>query len=102
MNKIYSEPILKAQSLIEGVKKQADVLAKKGIVVNVDALSAACRALELAGAEQDRVEAELKTVRDAAHMALEELKAVFNSSKTPIKQNFTPELWLTFGLQDKK
>ena len=56
MNKIYSEPILKAESLVEGVKAQADLLAKKGIVIDVDALSAACRALEQAGAEQDAAE----------------------------------------------
>ena len=30
MNKIYLEPIAKAQSLVAGVKAQADVLQKKG------------------------------------------------------------------------
>lgn len=30
MNKIYLEPIAKAESLAEGVRKQADVLEKKG------------------------------------------------------------------------
>ena len=38
MNKIYSEPIAKAQSLVVGVKAQADVLQKKGIVVDVERL----------------------------------------------------------------
>ena len=91
MNKIYSEPILKAESLVEGVKAQADLLAKKGIVIDVDALSAACRALQQAGAEQD-----------AAHAKLEELKALFIASKSPIKQSFPPEVWLSFGVLDKK
>lgn len=102
MNKIYSEPLSKAESLINGVRKQADTLAKKGIAVDVDALIAACRALEHAGAEQVAAEAKLKEVRDAAHSALEELKTVFNDSKAPIKQNFPPEVWLSFGLLDKK
>ena len=56
MNKIYQEPINKAESLIVGVKRCADSLAKKGIVINVDALSNACRALEDAGAAQDAAE----------------------------------------------
>ena len=38
MNKIYLEPIAKAQSLVGGVKAQADVLQKKGIVVDVERL----------------------------------------------------------------
>lgn len=102
MNKIYSEPILKAESLVEGVKTQADLLAKKGIVIDVDALSAACRALEQAGAEQDAAEAKLKEAREAAHAKLEELKALFMASKSPIKQSFPPEVWLSFGVLDRK
>ena len=102
MNKIYSEPILKAESLVEGVKTQADLLAKKGIVIDVDALSAACRALEQAGAGQYVAEAKLKEAREAAHVKLEELKALFIVSKSPIKQNFPPEVWLSFGVLDKK
>lgn len=102
MNKIYSEPILKAESLAEGVKKQAEVLAKKGICIDADMLSAACRALEQAGEAQDAAEAKLKEAREAAHACLEKLKEVFNASKAPIKQNFPPEVWLSFGVQDKK
>ena len=102
MNKIYSEPILKAESLVEGVKAQADLLAKKGIEIDVDALSAACRALEQAGAEQDDAEAKLKEAREAAHTRLEELKTLFVASKSPIKQNFPSEVWLSFGVLDKK
>ncbi len=102
MNKIYSEPILKVESLVEGVKTQADLLAKKGIVIDVDVLSAACRALEQAGAEQDDAEAKLKEAREVAHARLEDLKTLFVASKSPIKQNFPPEVWLSFGVLDKK
>lgn len=102
MNKIYLEPIVKAESLVEGVKKQADLLAKKGIVVDADRLSVACRALVQAGEAQDAVEAKLKEAREKAHASLEELKELFNASKAPIKQNFPPEVWLSFGIQDKK
>ena len=102
MNKIYSEPIAKAESLAKGIKQQADVLAKKGIVVDAGRLSDACRALEQAGEAQDAAEAKLKEAREAAHACLEELKEIFNASKAPIKQNFPPEVWLSFGIQDKK
>lgn len=102
MNKIYLDPITKAEALAEGVRKQADLLAKKGIVVDADRLSAACRALVEAGKAQDTVEAKLKEAREKAHASLEELKELFNASKAPIKQNFPPEVWLSFGIQDKK
>lgn len=102
MNKIYQEPIDKAQALVSGVKVQAELLAKKGIVIDVEKLSAACRALSEAGAVQYEAEARLKEARDAAHASLEELKELFVSSKTPIKQNFPPEVWQSFGLADKK
>lgn len=102
MNKIYLEPIAKAESLVDGVMKQADVLAKKGIVIDVEALSAACRALVAAGEQQDATEAKLKEARDAAHSRLEALKELIIVSKAPIKQCFPPDVWLSFGLQDKK
>lgn len=102
MNKIYSEPIAKAESLAKGIKLQAEVLAKKGIVVDAGKLLDACRALEAAGAAQDAAEAKLKEARDVAHNSLEALKELLIVSKTPIKQNFPPDVWLSFGLQDKK
>ncbi len=102
MNKIYLEPIAKAESLAEGVRKQADVLEKKGINVDVERLSAACVALAQAGEAQDAAEARLREAREAAHARLEELKEILNASKAPLKQNFAPEVWLSFGIQDKK
>ncbi len=102
MNKIYSEPIAKAESLAKGIKQQADVLAKKGIVVDADKLLDACRALEAAGSAQDAAEAKLKDARERAHNGLEALKELLIVSKTPIKQNFPPDVWFLFGLQDKK
>ena len=102
MNKIYSDPIAKAESLVEGVKKQAELLAKKGITIDVGCLSAACRELENAAAVQEEAEARLKEARNAAHSKLEALKEIFAASKAPVKQKFPPEVWLSFGLQDKK
>ena len=55
-----------------------------------------------AGAGQYVAEAKLKEAREAAHARLEELKALFIVSKSPIKQNFPPEVWLSFGVLDKK
>jgi hypothetical protein len=102
MNKIYLEPIAKTEALARGVKSQADVLARKGIRIDADRLSAVCRALEQAGRAQDAAEAKLKDAREAAHASLEELKEIFNASKAPIKQNFPLEVWLSFGIHDKK
>ncbi len=102
MNKIYLEPINKAHDLIEGVKKQNELLVKKGINIDVDMLSGMCKELEEAGRIQDNVESELKKARENAHRCLEQLKAAYTSSKTPIKQSFAPETWQSFGLTDKK
>lgn len=102
MNKIYLEPITKAQSLVAGVKAQVDVLQKKGIVVDVEKLQQLCVSLEEAGAAQDVAEEKLKEARAMAHNCLEELKACYSDSKSPIKQNFPPETWLSFGIVDKK
>ena len=102
MNKIYSEPIAKAQSLVVGVKAQADVLQKKGIVVDVERLQALCLSLEQAGAAQDDAEEALKEARAVAHNCLEEQKACYSDYKIPIKQCFPPETWLSFGVPDKK
>ncbi len=102
MNKIYEEPIKKAEALAEGVRKGASALERKGIVIDVEALCAACRALEEAGARQDAAEAQLKEARECAHKQLAQLKELFNASKVPIKQSFAPDTWLSFGLSDKK
>lgn len=102
MNKIYLEPIKKAESLVEGVKSHADVLGKKGIFIDVDRLQQICRNMEQAGALQDEAEAKLKEARAVAHSSLEELKEFYTEAKTLIKQNYPPEAWLSFGVPDKK
>ncbi|MBE6303280.1 MAG: hypothetical protein E7089_05030 [Bacteroidales bacterium] len=102
MNKIYSDPIEKAKMLIACVEKQKNILQGKGVSIDVDALSKACELLEEAGEKQAAVESELKVLREDAHRKLDVLKALYTEFKTPIKQNFSPEVWSVFGLPDKK
>lgn len=102
MNKIYVEPISKADELVEGIKKQSDLLAKKGIVIDVEKLSVACRELEEAGRIQDEAEAALKVARENAHAKLDALKEIYVASKAPVKQNYASEVWWSFGIPDKK
>lgn len=102
MNKIYLEPMQKAESLIKGFKAQAEALSKKGIVADVDKLQQLCNALADAGAAQDEAEARLKEARAVAHDCLTALKECYTEMKTPVKQSFPPEVWLSFGLVDKK
>lgn len=102
MNKIYSDPIEKAKMFVECVKKQEQILRGKGISIDVESLTKAYNLLEECGRKQEAVEAELKGVREEAHKKLEALKALYAEYKTPIKQNFSPEAWATFGLPDKK
>lgn len=102
MNKIYLEPVEKAQNFIEGVKKQQNLLVKSGIIVDVEELSRLCEALKEAGRRQEEAEEQLRIVREKAHSELNALKDLYSASKAPIKQNFPQETWLSFGLVDKK
>lgn len=102
MNKIYLEPVEKAKSLIEGVNKQSDLLAKHGICIDVERLNRLCDALYEAGLRQEEAEMGLKEARDAAHKLLDELKDFYAASKLPIKQNFPQYGWIAFGVVDKK
>ena len=61
-----------------------------------------CRLLAVRGSRPVRRRMLLKEAREVVHACLEELKEVFNAAKAPIKQNFPPEVWLSFGIQDKK
>lgn len=102
MNKIYLEPIEKAQSFIDGVKKQQELLVKNGITVDVDRLSALCESLKEAGRRQEEAEELLRIAREKAHSELNALKELYSASKTPVKQSFPQETWSSFGLVDKK
>lgn len=102
MNKIYLEPITKAENLMDGVKSQQDKLAKSGVIIDVQHIDMLCRSLEEAGRLQDEAEAALKVQREKAHACLDRLKEAYIEAKTPIKQNFPPESWALFGLMDKK
>lgn len=102
MNKIYLEPIMKAQMLIDGVNKQSELLAKNGIAIDVEQLKQLCDEMEMAGRIQDEAERQLKQLREKAHTSLNALKELYAASKLPIKQTFPQETWLSFGLIDKK
>ncbi|MBR2638056.1 MAG: hypothetical protein IKD40_04340 [Bacteroidaceae bacterium] len=102
MNKIYLEPIAKAHSLIEGVKNGTDLLIKKGIVIDVARLSSLCDSLETSGHLQDEAEESLRIAREKAHGDLQALKELYVDIKTSIKENYSQEMWQTFGVPDKK
>ena len=56
----------------------------------------ACFVVAQAGAGHDVAEVLLKEAREAVLAKLEELKTLFLALKSPIKQNFPPEVWLSF------
>lgn len=56
----------------------------------------ACFFVAQAGAGHDVAEVLLKEAREAVLAKLEELKTLFVVSKSPIKHNFPPEVWLSF------
>lgn len=102
MNKIYSDPLFKAESLSEGIAKHPEELLKKGIRPDTEQLKQICEALRQAAIEQEAAERTLSEKRAKAHDLLERLKNLYNDTKAPIKANFAPEEWSRFGCPDKR
>lgn len=102
MNKIYSDQIEKAKSLVAGIQNNIDVLQKKGLTFDVTELQALQKSLFESSQKQEEAEQTLKKLRDTAHTHLETLKNLYNDLKTPIKNNFPAEQWSQFGIPDKR
>lgn len=102
MNKIYSDQIEKARSLSAGIAENASLLSRKGLNPDMGKLNEKVQALTEAANRQEDAEKALYEARAKAHELLDELKALYNEAKAPIKLNYLPEEWAKFGLPDKR
>lgn len=103
MNKIYSEPIEKAQTLIEGLKQNREFLATQGYDLSlIDSLqydvTEMLREAQLIAEEEERVAQH----RSKCHGILERLKSDLLRGKLGIKNRFSPEEWNQYGVTDKR
>ena len=103
MNKIYSEPIDKANTLIEGLTRNQAYLKTKGYDLSVVELLQKYSA-ELA-VEGEKIAAEERAIaehRVQCHILLSRLKEHLQHGKDGIKQMFDQELWEQYGVTDKR
>ncbi len=103
MNKIYSDPIEKAQLLIEGLKKNRSYLETKGYDLSViERLEKACQEMTREGEAVAAEEEALSKHRAQCHTILTGLKRDLYSGKSAIKQMFDQEQWALYGVPDKR
>ncbi len=103
MNKIYSDPIEKAQLLIEGLKKNRSYLQTKGYDLSViERLEQACEEMTREGEAVAAEEEALSKHRAQCHRILNRLKTDLLAGKGGIKQMFEQEQWSQYGVPDKR
>lgn len=103
MNQIYSNPIQKAQVLIEGLEKHKSFLQAKGYDITViERLKKDCEQLSREGEAVAREEAALSKHRSECHIILERLRENLLSSKGAIKEMFDQDQWHQYGVSDKR
>ena len=102
MSKTYEMYLNKAQTLIDGLKKNLNVVSDYGI--NQEDLRKLEQAVQEAGKlneDVDRRRAELNLVVPQANKKLAEIKVAMNDMKRIVKHRVDPLRWTDFGVLDK-
>ena len=104
MAKVYAEQVMKAQTLVAGMKANFDLVKLRcGITMEQ------VKALEEAANEAARMNAEVEALREEvsrkasiANRKLDELKRNMMNAKRQIKSSFDPCKWAELGVLDKR
>ena len=103
MSKTIELQIEKSRVLIEGLSKNIDALAGKGISDSgLQLMTKDLEQLALANEECDRVREELSHKVKHMNEILTSVKEAFAEKKRIIKSNYPQELWIKYGVQDKR
>ena len=104
MAKIYAEQVTKAQTLVEGLKANFELVKSR-----CDITMEQVKALEEAADEVGRMNAEVEALREEvsrkaanASRKLDEMKRLMMSAKRQIKSSFDPSKWMELGVTDKR
>ena len=104
MAKVYAEQVKKAQTLVEGLKANFDLVKSR-----CDITMEQVKALEEAANEAARMNAEVEALREEvsrkaakANHKLEEMKRSMMSAKRQVKSSFDPSKWVDLGVLDKR
>ena len=103
MSKTIELQIEKSRVLIEGLDKNIESLRAKGI--SEDSLQSMTNDLEqlrLANEECDRIREELSQKVKHMNAILTTVKEAFAEKKHIVKTSYPQELWMKYGVQDKR
>lgn len=103
MSKTYEMYLNKAQTLIDGLKKNLNVVSDYGInQEDLRKLEQAVQEAEKLNEDVDRRRAELNLVVLQANKKLAEIKVAMNDMKRIVKHRVDPLRWTDFGVLDKR
>ena len=104
MAKVYAEQVMKAQTLVAGLKANFNLVKSR-----CDITMEQVQALEEAANEAARMNAEVEALREdvsrkatIANRKLDEVKRNMMNAKQQIKSSFDPCKWAELGVMDKR
>lgn len=103
MSKTIELQIEKSRVLIEGLSKNIEALRAKGISEDrLQKMSQDLSILKEIGSECDRIREELSGKVKCMNEILKSVKEAYAEKKNIIKTNYPQELWIKYGVQDKR
>lgn len=103
MSKTIDLQIEKCHTLIEGLRKNINEVADKGINgENLNVMEQNIGQLIEASRECDALRTELSSKVKRMNAILKQLKDDFVDTKRIIKGNYPQEQWIKYGVQDKR
>lgn len=103
MSKTYEMYLDKARTLVNGLRKNLDVVKGYGIQeADLDKLEAAVREGEQYNETVDRKRAELNAIVPEANQKLAEIKGMTYDYKRIVKVKVNQVYWENFGITDKR
>ena len=103
MAQVISDQILKAQTLCNGLQKNIELVKPIGITQQlIQMMESEAKQLDERNQKQDQMRAELQQYSRQTSEILNKLKDQIQQAKKSIKQNYTQEKWISFGVVDKR
>ena len=103
MSKTIEQQIEKSRMLITGFRRNINVLSDRGVTeAELNAMDVELRKLVEINAECDKLREELSVKVKNMNSILNVVKDSFFNYKKRIKQNYSQERWIDFGVADKR
>lgn len=104
MAKVYAEQVMKAQTLVAGLKKNYGLVKTRCEITmeEIERLEAMANETARMNAEVEALRAEVNQKASLANRKLIEMKDAMMNAKKRIKSSFDPIKWLEIGVLDKR